>query len=72
MFFLFAFFFWTDLTALGQLVHRHVPRALFLERIGQELTYVLPYDGAHDGTFARLFKELDLAMADLGLAYSVR
>ncbi|XP_019733077.1 ATP-binding cassette sub-family A member 1 isoform X2 [Hippocampus comes] len=56
-----------DLTALGQLVHHHVPRALFLERIGQELTYVLPYDGAHDGTFARLFQDLDLALADLGL-----
>ncbi|KAM9835346.1 phospholipid-transporting ATPase ABCA1-like [Syngnathus typhle] len=56
-----------DLTTLGQLVHRHVPRALFLERIGYEITYVLPYDGAHDGTFARLFRELDLAMADLGL-----
>uniref|UniRef100_A0A3Q2YND9 P-type phospholipid transporter n=1 Tax=Hippocampus comes TaxID=109280 RepID=A0A3Q2YND9_HIPCM len=50
-----------------QLVHHHVPRALFLERIGQELTYVLPYDGAHDGTFARLFQDLDLALADLGL-----
>ncbi|XP_077355005.1 phospholipid-transporting ATPase ABCA1 [Festucalex cinctus] len=57
----------TDLTALGELVRRMVPRALFLEHIGQEVTYVLPYDGAHDGTFARLFHQLDLAMADLGL-----
>ncbi|XP_054656668.1 phospholipid-transporting ATPase ABCA1-like isoform X9 [Dunckerocampus dactyliophorus] len=57
----------SDLTALSQLVHRHIPRALFLECIGQEITYILPYDGAHDGSFARLFHDLDLAMADLGL-----
>ncbi len=56
-----------DLTAVGQLVRRHVPEAVFLESIGQEITYVLPYGGARDGTFALLFQELDLAMADLGL-----
>ncbi|XP_061664469.1 phospholipid-transporting ATPase ABCA1-like isoform X2 [Syngnathoides biaculeatus] len=57
----------SDLTALSQLVWRHIPRALFLERIGQEMTYILPYDGARDGAFAQLFRELDLAMVDLGL-----
>ncbi|XP_019951227.2 phospholipid-transporting ATPase ABCA1 isoform X1 [Paralichthys olivaceus] len=57
----------SDLTAVGQLVRRHVPEAVFLESIGQEITYILPYSGARDGTFALLFKELDLAMADLGL-----
>uniref|UniRef100_UPI0037E7D1F5 phospholipid-transporting ATPase ABCA1 n=1 Tax=Semicossyphus pulcher TaxID=241346 RepID=UPI0037E7D1F5 len=57
----------SDLTAVGQLVRRHVPEAAFLESIGQEITYILPYGGARDGTFALLFKELDLAMADLGL-----
>lgn len=56
-----------DLTAVGQLVQRHVPGAVFLESIGQEITYILPYGGARDGTFALLFQELDLAMADLGL-----
>uniref|UniRef100_A0A8C5HDU1 P-type phospholipid transporter n=1 Tax=Gouania willdenowi TaxID=441366 RepID=A0A8C5HDU1_GOUWI len=56
-----------DLTALGQLVRRHIPHAVFLESIGQEITYVLPYSGARDGTFALLFQQLDLAMADLGL-----
>lgn len=56
-----------DLTAVGQLVRRHVPEAAFLESIGQEITYILPYTGARDGTFALLFQELDLAMADLGL-----
>ncbi|KAG7243353.1 hypothetical protein INR49_011809 [Caranx melampygus] len=57
----------SDLTAVGQLVRRHVPEAVFLESIGQEINYILPYVGARDGTFALLFQELDLAMADLGL-----
>lgn len=57
----------SDLTALSQLVQRHVPEAVFLESIGQEITYILPYSGARDGTFAQLFQELDLSMADLGL-----
>lgn len=56
-----------DLTAVGQLVRCHVPEAVFLESIGQEITYILPYGGARDGTFAMLFQELDQAMADLGL-----
>ncbi|XP_078132550.1 phospholipid-transporting ATPase ABCA1 isoform X3 [Sander vitreus] len=57
----------SDLTAVGQIVQHHVPEAVFLESIGQEITYILPYSGARDGTFALLFQELDLAMADLGL-----
>ncbi|XP_059210648.1 phospholipid-transporting ATPase ABCA1-like [Centropristis striata] len=57
----------SDLTAVGQTVQRHVPEAVFLESIGQEITYILPYGGARDGTFALLFQELDLTMADLGL-----
>uniref|UniRef100_A0A671UPG0 P-type phospholipid transporter n=1 Tax=Sparus aurata TaxID=8175 RepID=A0A671UPG0_SPAAU len=57
----------SDLTEVGMLVRRHVPEAVFLESIGQEITYILPYSGARDGTFALLFQELNLAMADLGL-----
>uniref|UniRef100_A0A8C4P0I0 ABC transporter domain-containing protein n=1 Tax=Dicentrarchus labrax TaxID=13489 RepID=A0A8C4P0I0_DICLA len=56
-----------DPSAVGQLVRHHIPEAVFLESIGQEITYILPYSGARNGTFALLFKELDLAMADLGL-----
>ncbi|XP_068444522.1 phospholipid-transporting ATPase ABCA1-like [Clinocottus analis] len=56
-----------DLTALDQTVRCHVPEAVFLESIGQEITYILPYGGARDGTFALLFQGLDVAMADLGL-----
>uniref|UniRef100_A0A8C2WZC7 ABC transporter domain-containing protein n=1 Tax=Cyclopterus lumpus TaxID=8103 RepID=A0A8C2WZC7_CYCLU len=52
---------------LDQIVRRHVPEAVFLESIGQEITYILPYGGARDGTFALLFQGLDLGMADLGL-----
>lgn len=52
---------------MGRLVQRHVPEAIFLESIGQEITYILPYGGAKDGTFGTLFRELDRAMADLGL-----
>uniref|UniRef100_A0A4W5MT56 P-type phospholipid transporter n=1 Tax=Hucho hucho TaxID=62062 RepID=A0A4W5MT56_9TELE len=55
-----------ELTAVSKLVRRHVPEAVFLESIGQEITYILPYSGAKDGTFALLFKELDLEMADIG------
>uniref|UniRef100_A0A3P8YPP7 P-type phospholipid transporter n=1 Tax=Esox lucius TaxID=8010 RepID=A0A3P8YPP7_ESOLU len=57
----------TELTAVSKLVRRHVPEAVFLESIGQEITYILPYSGAKDGTFALLFKELDLEMADIGI-----
>ncbi|XP_056156372.1 phospholipid-transporting ATPase ABCA1-like [Lampris incognitus] len=57
----------SGMTALGNLVRRHIPEAMFLESIGQEITYILPYGGAKDGTFASLFKELDIEMADLGL-----
>uniref|UniRef100_A0A8C8J4V0 P-type phospholipid transporter n=1 Tax=Oncorhynchus tshawytscha TaxID=74940 RepID=A0A8C8J4V0_ONCTS len=56
----------SDPTAVSKLVRRHVPEAVFLESIGQEITYILPYSGAKDGTFALLFKELDLEMADIG------
>lgn len=55
------------LTEVARLVQHRVPEADFLESIGQEITFVLPYSGARDGSFARLFQDLDLAEADLGL-----
>ncbi|XP_010781481.1 ATP-binding cassette sub-family A member 1-like [Notothenia coriiceps] len=57
----------SDVSDVGQIVRRHVPGAVFLESIGQEITFVLPYAGARDGTFALLFSELDRASAELGL-----
>lgn len=56
-----------DLMAVGRLVRRHVPEAVFLESIGQEIIYILPYSGARDGSFAQLFHDLDQAMSELGL-----
>uniref|UniRef100_A0A8C5AZL8 ABC transporter domain-containing protein n=1 Tax=Gadus morhua TaxID=8049 RepID=A0A8C5AZL8_GADMO len=56
-----------DVAAVGVLVRRHVPGAVYLESIGQEVTFILPYAGAKDGSFATLFKDLDLEMGTLGL-----
>ncbi|KAJ8382923.1 hypothetical protein SKAU_G00037010 [Synaphobranchus kaupii] len=58
----------SGIKAISLLLWRHVPEAVFLESIGQEITYILPYAGARDGTFANLFKQLDLEMANLGIA----
>uniref|UniRef100_A0A8C2KP21 ABC transporter domain-containing protein n=1 Tax=Cyprinus carpio TaxID=7962 RepID=A0A8C2KP21_CYPCA len=52
---------------LSRLVRRHVPEAEFLEVVGQELVYVLPYTGAANGSFASLFKELDLEKSALAV-----
>nr|ALU63310.1 ATP-binding cassette transporter subfamily A member 1-like protein [Oryzias melastigma] len=56
-----------DLNHVTQFVRRHVPEAVFLESIGQEITFILPYARARDGTFATLFQELDQVMDKLGL-----
>uniref|UniRef100_A0A8B9KMW3 P-type phospholipid transporter n=1 Tax=Astyanax mexicanus TaxID=7994 RepID=A0A8B9KMW3_ASTMX len=53
---------------LSALVRRHVPEAVFLEVLGQELVYILPYTGSKDGSFASLFKELDLEKERLGIS----
>ncbi|XP_036439062.1 phospholipid-transporting ATPase ABCA1-like isoform X2 [Colossoma macropomum] len=58
----------TDVADVSGLVRRHVPEAEFLEIIGQELVYILPYTGSKDGTFASLFKELDLERERLGIS----
>uniref|UniRef100_A0A8C8A2J4 ABC transporter domain-containing protein n=1 Tax=Oryzias sinensis TaxID=183150 RepID=A0A8C8A2J4_9TELE len=50
-----------------EFVRRHVPEAVFLESIGKEITFILPYARARDGTFATLFQELDQVMDKLGL-----
>ncbi|XP_049328129.1 phospholipid-transporting ATPase ABCA1 isoform X2 [Astyanax mexicanus] len=58
----------TDVADLSALVRRHVPEAVFLEVLGQELVYILPYTGSKDGSFASLFKELDLEKERLGIS----
>uniref|UniRef100_A0AAR2JFK1 ABC transporter domain-containing protein n=1 Tax=Pygocentrus nattereri TaxID=42514 RepID=A0AAR2JFK1_PYGNA len=58
----------SDVADVSGLVRRHVPEAELLEIIGQELVYILPYTGSKDGTFASLFKELDLERERLGIS----
>ncbi|XP_034157069.2 phospholipid-transporting ATPase ABCA1 isoform X1 [Pangasianodon hypophthalmus] len=57
-----------DIADVTSVIRLHVPEANFLEVIGQELVYVLPYAGSKDGSFASLFKELDLETERLGIS----
>uniref|UniRef100_A0A452QWJ1 ATP binding cassette subfamily A member 7 n=1 Tax=Ursus americanus TaxID=9643 RepID=A0A452QWJ1_URSAM len=52
---------------LLSLVQRLVPGARLVEELPHELVMALPYSGAADGSFARLFCELDQRLAELGL-----
>lgn len=56
-----------DTSDLADLMRQHVPEVEFLEVVGQELVFLLPYTGATDGSFASLFKELDLEKKVLGI-----
>uniref|UniRef100_A0A4W4EA10 ABC transporter domain-containing protein n=1 Tax=Electrophorus electricus TaxID=8005 RepID=A0A4W4EA10_ELEEL len=57
-----------NIANVSRVVCMHVPEAEFLEVIGQELVYMLPYGGCRDGSFASLFKELDLEKERLGIS----
>ncbi|XP_058240814.1 phospholipid-transporting ATPase ABCA1 isoform X4 [Hemibagrus wyckioides] len=57
-----------DVADVTSVIRLHIPEAEFLEVIGQELVYVLPYAGSKDGSFASLFKELDLERERLGIS----
>ncbi|KAK2865759.1 hypothetical protein Q7C36_001815 [Tachysurus vachellii] len=57
-----------DVADVTSVIRLHIPEAEFLEVIGQELVYVLPYAGSKDGSFASLFKELDLEKERLGIS----
>ncbi|XP_057564820.1 phospholipid-transporting ATPase ABCA7 isoform X4 [Hippopotamus amphibius kiboko] len=50
------------------LVQSHVPGARLVEELPHELALALPYKGAVDGSFAKLFCELDQRLGELGLA----
>ncbi|XP_073076815.1 phospholipid-transporting ATPase ABCA7 isoform X3 [Manis javanica] len=50
------------------LVRHWVPSAWLVEELPHELVLALPYGGALDGSFAKLFCELDLRLGELGLA----
>ncbi|XP_075994449.1 phospholipid-transporting ATPase ABCA1b isoform X2 [Genypterus blacodes] len=57
-----------DVPLISSLILRHVPAARLVEDLGHELTYVLPYSGAKDGAFVKLFKDMDDKLADLGIS----
>ncbi|XP_044233893.3 phospholipid-transporting ATPase ABCA7 [Ursus arctos] len=52
---------------LLSLVQQLVPGARLVEELPHELVMALPYSGVADGSFARLFCELDQRLAELGL-----
>uniref|UniRef100_H3B4F4 ABC transporter domain-containing protein n=1 Tax=Latimeria chalumnae TaxID=7897 RepID=H3B4F4_LATCH len=56
-----------DLSILSGLVQKYVSGARLVEDIGHEMVYVLPYRGAKDGTFVKLFRELDSRLGELGI-----
>ncbi|KAM9103951.1 LOW QUALITY PROTEIN: phospholipid-transporting ATPase ABCA7 [Megaptera novaeangliae] len=50
------------------LVQSHVPGAWLVKELPRELVLALPYQGALDGNFPELFRELDQRLGELGLA----
>ncbi|XP_053321852.1 phospholipid-transporting ATPase ABCA1 isoform X2 [Spea bombifrons] len=57
-----------DVSAISNLINKHVPEARLVEDIGHELTYVLPYEAAKEGAFVELFHEIDDRLFDLGIS----
>uniref|UniRef100_A0A8C2TQN9 P-type phospholipid transporter n=1 Tax=Coturnix japonica TaxID=93934 RepID=A0A8C2TQN9_COTJA len=55
-------------SAISNLITKHVPEARLVEDIGHELTYVLPYKAAKEGAFVELFHEIDDRLSDLGIS----
>ncbi|XP_068090528.1 phospholipid-transporting ATPase ABCA1 isoform X3 [Hyperolius riggenbachi] len=58
----------TDVSAISNLINKHVAEARLVEDIGHELTYVLPYEAAKEGSFVELFHEIDDRLFDLGIS----
>ncbi|XP_075923304.1 phospholipid-transporting ATPase ABCA1 [Petromyzon marinus] len=57
-----------EVLILQNLVERLVPGARVVENVGQEVTFMLPYTGARDGSFALLFSHLDSKLEGLGIS----
>lgn len=57
-----------DVSAISNLIMKHVSEARLVEDIGHELTYVLPYQAAREGAFVELFHEIDDRLSDLGIS----
>uniref|UniRef100_A0A8D2Q0U7 P-type phospholipid transporter n=1 Tax=Zosterops lateralis melanops TaxID=1220523 RepID=A0A8D2Q0U7_ZOSLA len=62
------YLFFLDVSAISNLITKHVPEARLVEDIGHELTYVLPYKAAKEGAFVELFHEIDDRLSDLGIS----
>uniref|UniRef100_A0A8D2LM79 P-type phospholipid transporter n=1 Tax=Varanus komodoensis TaxID=61221 RepID=A0A8D2LM79_VARKO len=58
----------SDVSAISNLIMKHVPEAKLVEDIGHELTYNLPYEAAREGAFVELFHEIDDRLSDLGIS----
>ncbi|XP_070598469.1 phospholipid-transporting ATPase ABCA1 isoform X2 [Erythrolamprus reginae] len=57
-----------DVSAISNLIMKHVQEARLVEDIGHELSYVLPYEAAREGAFVELFHEIDDRLSDLGIS----
>uniref|UniRef100_A0A8C5SVS2 P-type phospholipid transporter n=1 Tax=Laticauda laticaudata TaxID=8630 RepID=A0A8C5SVS2_LATLA len=57
-----------DVSAISNLIMKHVSEAKLVEDIGHELSYVLPYEAAREGAFVELFHEIDDRLSDLGIS----
>ncbi|XP_071584028.1 phospholipid-transporting ATPase ABCA7 [Heliangelus exortis] len=54
------------------LIQELVPGSRLVEDIGHELLFILPYSGARDGAFVRLFRKLEAGKDPLGIStYSI-
>lgn len=56
------------MSLISNIIFKHVPESRLVEDLGHEITYVLPYQSAKDGTFVELFHELDDRLTDLGIS----
>ncbi|XP_056678235.1 phospholipid-transporting ATPase ABCA7 isoform X2 [Monodelphis domestica] len=57
-----------DVVQLLAFVQKLVPRAQLTEDLGHEVVLTLPGAGAHNGTFGKLFQELDSHREELGIS----
>ncbi|XP_054835573.1 phospholipid-transporting ATPase ABCA7 [Eublepharis macularius] len=57
-----------DEPQLTALIQKLVPGSRLAEDIGQEVLYILPYNGAKEGMFGDLFQELDSRLGEFGIS----
>ena len=57
----------TQSSRLLNFIREYIPTAEFVESVGSEVTFQLPDEGAKDGSFQRLFVELDSKLDELSI-----